>query len=47
MLELLAVILLVMWIGGLVLHVGGTLIHILLVAAVVFFALRFFRSAAV
>ena len=45
MLELLAIILLVMWLGGFALHVGGGLIHLLLVAAVVFFALRFFRHS--
>ena len=41
--ELIAVILLVMWIGGFALHIAGGLIHILLLLAVVVFAMRFFR----
>ena len=42
--ELIAVILLVMWIGGFALHIAGGLIHILLLLAVVVFAMRFFKK---
>lgn len=45
-LEIIAVVLLVMWLGGLLLHIAGGLIHVLLVIAVVLFLLRFFRSSA-
>jgi uncharacterized protein DUF5670 len=44
--EIIAAILLLMWIGGLVLHIAGSFIHILLVLAIVVFLLRFFRKTA-
>ena len=43
-LEIIAIILVVMWLGGFVLHIAGGLIHILLVIAVVVFLLRFFKK---
>ena len=42
--EVIAIVLVVMWIGGFVLHIGGGLIHILLVVAVVVFLFRFIRG---
>jgi hypothetical protein len=42
-LEIIAIILIVFWVGGLLLHVAGGLIHILLIIAIILFALRFFR----
>lgn len=44
LLEILAVVLVVAWLGGLSLNLAGGLIHILLVLAVVLFATRFFRG---
>lgn len=41
--EIIAIVLVFMWIGGFALHIGGGLIHILLVIAVVVFLLRFIR----
>jgi type IV secretory pathway TrbL component len=37
------IILIVFWVGGLLLHIAGGLIHLFLVAAVIIFAFRFFR----
>lgn len=45
-LELIAAILVVMWIGGFALHIAGGLIHLLLVLAIIVFAMRFFKKAA-
>jgi hypothetical protein len=42
--EIIAIVLLIMWFGGFILHVGGGLIHILLVIAIVVFLLRFIRG---
>ena len=42
--EIIAIVLLVMWIGGFALHIAGGLIHILLILAVVVFVMRFFRK---
>jgi hypothetical protein len=39
--EIIAIILIIMWIGGFALNIGGGLIHILLVIAIVVFLLRF------
>lgn len=39
--EAIALILIIMWLGGFALHIGGGLIHILLIIAVVVFLLRF------
>jgi hypothetical protein len=46
LIEILAIILLISWLGGFALHIGGGLIHLLLVLAVVVFFFRFMRSAA-
>lgn len=43
-LELIAAILIIMWLGGFALHIGGAFIHVLLVIAVVVFLGRFLRS---
>jgi hypothetical protein len=42
--EIIAIILIVMWLGGFALNIGGGLIHILLVIAVVVFLLRYIRG---
>jgi hypothetical protein len=47
LIEFLAVILVLMWLGGFALHIGGGLIHLLLVLAVVVFFFRFLRSSTV
>jgi hypothetical protein len=39
--EIIAIILIVMWLGGFAFHIGGGLIHLLLVIAVIVFLLRF------
>jgi hypothetical protein len=44
--EIIAIILLVMWLGGFALNIGGGLIHILLVIAIIVFLLRFIRRTA-
>jgi len=46
MIEIIAIVLIVMWLGGFALNIGGGLIHILLVIAVVVFLLRFIRGNA-
>jgi len=43
LLELIALVLLIAWIGGFSLNIAGGLIHILLVLAVIVFLLRFIR----
>ncbi|HUD05124.1 MAG TPA: lmo0937 family membrane protein [Patescibacteria group bacterium] len=40
-LEIIAIILIVMWLGGFTLHIAGKFIHVLLIIAVVLFLLRF------
>ncbi len=47
LLELILAIVLVSWIGGFALNVGGDLIHLLLVIAAVVFLARFLRRSAV
>lgn len=42
--EIIATILLLMWIGGFALNIGGGLIHLLLVIAVVVYLFRFIRD---
>jgi hypothetical protein len=42
--EIVAIILILMWLGGFVLNIGGNLIHILLILAIVVFLLRFIRG---
>ena len=44
--EIIAIILILMWLGGFVLNIGGGLIHILLILAIVVFLLRFIRGNA-
>jgi hypothetical protein len=44
-LEIIAIVLIVLWLGGFAFHIAGGLIHILLVIAVVMFLMRFFRKA--
>lgn len=39
--EIIAIVLLIMWLGGFSLHIAGSLIHILLVIAIIVFLLRF------
>lgn len=39
-LDIIIIILIISWLGGFSLHVGGGLIHLLLVIAVIIFALR-------
>ncbi|MEP6822013.1 MAG: lmo0937 family membrane protein [Chthoniobacterales bacterium] len=46
MLLILAVILLLFWVGGFAFHVAGGLIHILIVIAVILFILHFIRGRA-
>ena len=41
--EIVAIILLVMWLGGFALNVGGNFIHILLIIAIIVFLLRFIK----
>ena len=40
-LEIIAIILIVLWLGGFAFHIAGNFIHILLIIAVVLFLLRF------
>jgi len=42
--EIVAIILLIMWLGGFALNIGGNFIHLLLVLAIVVFLLRFIRG---
>lgn len=44
--EVIAIILLIMWFGGIMLHIAGAFIHILLVLAIIVFLLRFIRKNA-
>lgn len=44
-LEILAILLLVFWVGGLALHIAGGLIHILLVVAIVMLVIRAIRRS--
>ena len=41
LIEIVAIILIVMWLGGFALNIGGGFIHILLIIAIVVFLLRF------
>ncbi len=45
MIEIIAGILLLIWISGLLLHIAGGFIHIVLVIAIVVFMLRFLKKA--
>lgn len=44
--ELIALILLILWVGGFAFHIAGGFIHILLIVAIIVFLLRFLRKAA-
>ncbi len=44
MLMTIAIILLVLWLGGFALHIAGGLIHIILVIALIMFVLHFVRG---
>ena len=46
MLLIIAVLLLLFWVGGFAFHVAGGLIHILIVIAVIMFILHFVRGRA-
>lgn len=46
LINIIVVILVIMWLGGFALHIGGGLIHLILVVALVVFLVRFFRRAA-
>lgn len=41
LLDIIVLVLVISWLGGFALHVGGGLIHLLLVIAVIVFVLRF------
>lgn len=45
-LETIALILVILWLGGFAFHIAGGLIHILLVVALIVFIMRFFRNTA-
>lgn len=40
LLDIIVLVLIISWLGGFTLHVGGALIHLLLVIAVIVFVLR-------
>jgi len=40
LLDILVIVLILMWLGGFILHIGGGIIHILLVLAVIVFVAR-------
>lgn len=42
--EIIVIILVVIWLGGFALHLGGGLIHLLLVIAVIVFLVRFIKG---
>ncbi len=44
MLRIIAIILLLFWVAGFALHLAGDVIHILLILAVVSFALHYIRG---
>lgn len=44
LIEIIATVLLIMWIAGFALHIAGGFIHILLVIAVIVFLLRFIKG---
>lgn len=44
LLELLIILLLISWIGGFGLHIGGDLIHLLIVVALILFIYNFLRK---
>lgn len=44
LIEIIAAVLVVAWLAGYTLNIGGSLIHLLLVVAIVVFLMRFFRT---
>jgi hypothetical protein len=46
MIEIIAIVLIIMWLGGFALNIGGGLIHILLIMAIVVFLSRFITRKA-
>jgi len=42
--EIIAIVLLIAWIGGFTLHIAGAFIHVLLVMAIIVFLLRFIKG---
>lgn len=44
LLEIIAGVLIVLWLGGFFLHIAGSLIHILLVVAIVLLLFRFIKK---
>jgi hypothetical protein len=42
--EILAILILIIWLGGFALNIGGNFIHILLVVALIVFLLRFIKD---
>jgi hypothetical protein len=46
LLNAIVIILIILWLGGFLLHIAGAFIHILLVIAVVVFLMRFIKRAA-
>ena len=44
LIEIVAIILLIMWLGGFALNVGGNFIHLLLIVAIIVFLLRFIKG---
>ncbi len=46
LIEIVAIILVIMWLGGFALNIGGGLIHILLILAILVFLSRFIRGRA-
>lgn len=47
LLQIIAIVLIVAWLGGMALDIAGGLIHLLLVVAVIFFLMRFIRHKTV
>jgi len=41
--HIIVIVLNIMWLGGFTLHIGGELIHLLLIVAVVVFLLKFIK----
>lgn len=44
LIEIIAIVLVIMWLGGFALNIGGGFIHLLLVIAIIVFLLRFIRG---
>jgi hypothetical protein len=42
--EIIAIVLLIMWLGGFSLNIAGSFIHILLVIAIIVFLLRYIKG---